>query len=1653
MPKNTSIEVTKIEDFIMEDDKFTNLDEWYESILEDLKNVAYRTSDGNLRTDINRKTNLILTQKRKDALRQDLKFRYELQGETTRLREIERRLIGKYRIDVIGDSVKKDRLKILQKFINYFNDNEVTNKIKVKRDSNENLDVEVELSLEGAIRRGIIIASIDTNKKLSVGTVIGTFDKYPVKGINRGMIGKELGANRKLIDEFISFYENKTIDDLKKLLFNEFPDFKFTSNENEETIYDMEYFFPVGEFFPEIVYYENKTLNTEGEFSLLEVIRKFKVKSDPQLMEIFNWMTSHQPTGPKFPKSTKGNYILVITNRPSSLLRLTEGTPWATQGACTHWAGTAGPQHPDYGGGVSGWTGWTDIKHMNLIAFIFSNGDGQNIPSDLQDINSDWPIVYDDTLVARCCLRWGYVSKTQSKDSLFKEIKRDDYDDSRPIGFSIEPWRGMSKHNGIKPITIGAILEVLDSANLSERNWKSLVSPHRFQGATDRSKPPNASGGVTGPYGNQYVDAKKSVIDGYYLDEKVDVFAEQKSIATSNTLSIGDAKGLAKRRTPVEIRNLLAQNPRIWLYPSAVEELIRMKNYDTNMILLGSPLCNTNYIFEIFNSLSFFDVEKQQFLIEAIVNSSSFNSSIEDRLINYLLSNQIIYEKYFNKFDTYKKINKKFKEKISYGLFLLTLSTDIYTTEATIPLSNSFGRNYKIVNYPYSINIINQNIDILEDIGKKIKRKRRGSVSNRNLERDFLTLSNTLLFAQNINTTNYIRVIKIMTDILTNDNNETKFPSSYGLSAFSMNMVAISYLLNYNGLNNNQIRNYNIEISKFITEKIELAESKIVTSKSIPIIESFILSCSDKSYEFTNRQITDDGELSLYYVLEYYLALFNNRGAKDDQVETMIDMVNLGLYLLLNSNQKTLQYCNSIQDLEELFQQDLEKLLTSKSSYVFQDNLRILLLSNTINYENNSWLGEKLIINPVERLNLFRGFTNPNSYFRIFNKYIRKMIQSSIIESKKLMIYKEDIENYILEEIMENKLYTIIPKIGLEENKNITSLELSTYLTQTEQIENLFNEVLQDCVGKFSSEITYIQRNPLPSFGEEELLNLDIEEIDELNTLIDNIKQSQEWLAIDFGSLLSHLNYQFEGKNFGFVNNNYLPSQIQNFIANDIEDILIEYEMTDRYSDDTFNDILVQLALNNNLSLESIEKMMQTNDLLKISEIKRNLANNNNTPIKYLISENVNNDTSLFNLYPYEVLLNNQITANKFYELYNQVFEIITTKVGDRNFDWENFMENKIEKLMAVEKGNNLRKNMEKILYEDRREIDYWRGGYNLSKKFKKELNSTNLWLMEGGVGGITDYPIIPKPKYQKIGILKWSSDKNKNEMFNIKKHKYLSKNLLYIEGVKTFFNEQEHLQSININENVSINDLFGFIPENEREPGVMLKFCNDCFKRTTAAGKPIKYKFENQEAIDNHLALKHEEGEEVEILEAGIKVKKWTHENIFLIQDNRPTNPKALKIPAWRNELTEEIFNNLINSLAIKIGSLELYDRIAPSLPIRCQTGNSEFLFTIEDMLKNINQSQSWSVDFIDDNLDLICSQLQQNYQIVDMWNNFIITDNFITYSLTLFNDDSENYKNLMLYLLNLVDLNRIEKSVLKELSLKINDVNLLVSLDNFLL
>ena len=199
---------------------------------------------------------------------------------------------------------------------------------------------------------------------------MATLINYPVKDLDKGMFGRTLAQGDELT-EFKSFYEDKTIKDLQNLLIAEFPNFKFNSGIEEEKTYEIEYFFPLGQLFPKIVYYENKTLNTEGEVTLKDLIRKFKVKSDSNLMEIHNWMVGHKPDGPEYPQSNAGSYIVVLTNRPSTQLRLTTGTPWATLNSCAQWWGNAGGTHPEYGGGMSSWTGFTDVRNMNLIAFIF----------------------------------------------------------------------------------------------------------------------------------------------------------------------------------------------------------------------------------------------------------------------------------------------------------------------------------------------------------------------------------------------------------------------------------------------------------------------------------------------------------------------------------------------------------------------------------------------------------------------------------------------------------------------------------------------------------------------------------------------------------------------------------------------------------------------------------------------------------------------------------------------------------------------------------------------------------------------------------------------------------------------------------------------------------------------------------------------------------------------------------------------------------------------------------------------------------------------------------------------------------------------------------------------------------------------------------
>ena len=1588
MPKNLPIEVTKIEDFIMEDDKFKNLDSWVNHVVEDLENVAYRKSNGTLVTDKANATNLKLSEDRKDALAEDLGYRFEKKGETSRLMELERRIIGKYRINMVDKETKIERKEVLDKFIDYFNNTPVTSENDPQRIDDKSESEDVELTLDEAIRRGLLIASIESNKKVAVGGVIATLIKYPVKDVQRGEVAIKINQE-KMIPKFEEFIEDKSIEDLKSILSEEFPNFKFAdAKEDEEQKYEIEYFFPIGDYFPTIVYYENKTLNREGEVSLKNLIRRFNVKSDKELMKIYNWMIANQPDGPEYPQSTGGSYVMVLTNRPSTTLRPTTGMPWYNCGSCASWQGGAGPRNPmGRQGYTSSWTGWTDMKYMNMMAIIFASNDSSG-ESDLEEINSDWPIVYDDTCKGRIILRWGYVSD----DENFK-VEEDVIDNKARIGFSVERYYGVQSNKTaqyIKILTTAASM-VLNDSGLSEKHWKMLHSPHRHWGATDRSEARRGGGGVSA-YGQQIRTARQGVINQYYyVDETVDVLDEQKNIAMSNTLTIGDAMGLSKRRIPVEVRVLLAQNPRIWLYPNAVSELFGLKDLTTNLILLSSPSCSSQQQLEFFNHLDFYDTEDQYSLIKTMLKNQAFDEIIENRLINYIQHNFSTFEELFNNNKIYLTLNKE--DRVTYSLFLLLDAPDTV---------------YSLYYIPFSQNTIKKMIDILF-----VRRSVTGTYG----------LIHNLLFAKNTDTKSYIKILDILKRSLNYKKNKYVRDGSD-----SLNLVLSSYVINYNLLDNNSVRDYYLQVIKKICSEGAI-EAKPRS------IESFIIADRDSMLNFLDRQGEENGLGSLPFVYDYYLQCLKKKeaiGGDDVNRESLFSKPSaLGMFLLLNSKPKTIQNYNSIEKIGTMLGidniNDFSKL-TDPTLYS--------LLSCMLDFNSPNFAGEKIISNPALRIQLFKALENKSLYDRNFTQIIREnIITLSSIDVNNFTFYKDEIESYILNTIMENQYYALFNQRG-----DFRIADLAKYLIEPNQIDELFIISLKECFGEFYNEDSFIVRKPLPV---EEYVRAvddgDIELILELEEVINNIKESEEWKKIDFSMFADLLN--------GFCQNPRLSEKIQNFIIFDLLEIATEYEFEDAYRRLMMPTLYLSIASNPNISPSCITYLLDLK-VPELPQIKNKLAQNPNVPMEYLVSNKISTKNTLFDLFPYQVLMNTQIDQNDFYKLYNYVLTILNTNINPKTFNMNQFVNQSLSPYLSFEKGLELRKSIEELLYKNNKNVFYWRGGFNLAKKFNK-IDNINYWLMGGGEGGIADNPVIPSQEYQQFSILKWDSDKSKNVLMNIEKHQMVNKTTMYVEGTQTSFDENNHLQTIPIGENMNVNRLFGFIPEQARLPPGEILYCNTCLERTTEKGKPVKYRFKTMEEAITHKENKHPDEED--FISEPDKVKKWTHECIFIIIDNEPPS-KELRIPDWRYTLTADTYKDLINTIGVRVGSIAMFDRLYDTLPQTCNLGNQETQYQISDMIKNINLNQAWSVDFIDENLDLLCNAMQGESGNMDMWSNFIFTSDFIEHSIGLFNDNPENYSDLMVYLLNCIELDVIDYADLEDLTFKITDIDTLIMVNRFL-
>ena len=78
------------------------------------------------------------------------------------------------------------------------------------------------------------------------------------------------------------------------------------------------------------------------------------------------------------------------------------------------------------------------------------------------------------------------------------------------------------------------------------------------------------------------------------------------------------------------------------------------------------------------------------------------------------------------------------------------------------------------------------------------------------------------------------------------------------------------------------------------------------------------------------------------------------------------------------------------------------------------------LLSCMLDFDSPNFAGEKIISNPALRIQLFKALENKSLYDRNFTQSIREIIITlSSIDTNNFTFYKEEIESYILNTIME----------------------------------------------------------------------------------------------------------------------------------------------------------------------------------------------------------------------------------------------------------------------------------------------------------------------------------------------------------------------------------------------------------------------------------------------------------------------------------------------------------------------------------------------------------------------------------------------------------------------------------------------------------
>ena len=528
--KDYSITYEKIKSYEFEEYSFDDYQSWYAHTISQLSKLQKRNKDGSLHNVYQGIGDYL-----EELLAAAMRKRFEQKNKDNPY-DLFKDVVGEYLINIEDMVTIKDQMLLLEQMVDIFNGVKSLTSIdpspQKKKKTVELIEDDKDLEnviLDVAYGQIVKYEREIPNFKSVIGQIMG---KYPQYREDPTMV-REIAE--KMVEQANSEFIKNGIEEIRKRVKNE--NKRETEKVKPITELNIEYYFAMGDYKPEVIYYEIE--GDERQISIQALIRKVK---DKKIQEELNRI---RPNGPEWPISSTGNYYLIITNDPMMIVTMSTARPWAST-SCMRANGpyNRGPFH--------------DVELGNPVTFVLT----------ADTINEGWPTIYDDTLKGRNLMKWGL---------------RDNIPDDYAVGFESTTYPS-GREWGIPMATaLGMILT--DRGYMGYTNCRT---PYRYKGWSDLMGATNVQITYTGI--NLY---------GRKINLEESQFAPEIAMAQSPTTVYSQMNRLTRLSVDVRIKRAVAQNPNIWMYETALGRLIRTKDLDVYRQLVNSPIAIPEALLEM----------------------------------------------------------------------------------------------------------------------------------------------------------------------------------------------------------------------------------------------------------------------------------------------------------------------------------------------------------------------------------------------------------------------------------------------------------------------------------------------------------------------------------------------------------------------------------------------------------------------------------------------------------------------------------------------------------------------------------------------------------------------------------------------------------------------------------------------------------------------------------------------------------------------------------------------------------------------------------------------------------------------------------------------------------------------------------------------